>query len=130
MFVKINGLYINDDNNTISLNGYCQHETREKLKVVSKPSLTIFLKKKVITSAYSKSSNSSVFNPILQKFYEMIREIIVSKTVCGIFFSFCRSSFINNFIVKISFSTLKSPKIKYLENHLFKKKFRISFWRS
>ena len=42
----------------------------------------------MITSAYSKSSNSSGFNPILQKFYEMICEIIVSKTVCGIFLLF------------------------------------------
>ena len=38
-----------------------------------------FSLKKVITSLYSKSSNSSGFNPILQKFYEMICEIIVSS---------------------------------------------------
>ena len=76
----------------------------------------------MITSAYSKSSNSSGFNPILQKFYEMICEIIVSKTVCGIFLIFCRSSFIDNFIVKSNFSgTLKSPKLKYLKTHLFEK---------
>ena len=62
-----------------------------------------FLLKKVITSAHSKSSNSSGFNPILQKFYEMICEVIVSKTVCWIFSIFCRSSFINNFTVKNNF---------------------------
>ena len=57
----------------------------------------------MIISAHSKSSNSSGFNPILQKFYEMICEIIVSKMVCGIFLIFCRSSFINNFMVKNNF---------------------------
>ena len=57
----------------------------------------------MITSAHSKSSNSSGFNPILQKFYEMICEIIVSKMVCGICFIFCWSSFINNFMVKNNF---------------------------
>ena len=58
-----------------------------KLKEVGKPSLMISVKK-VITSAYSKSSNFSGFNPILQKFYEMICEIIVSKSMCGIFLFF------------------------------------------
>ena len=52
-----------------------------------KHSLTIS-GKKLITSAYSKSSNFSGFIPILQKFYEMICEIIISKTVCGIFLFF------------------------------------------
>ena len=58
----------------------------------------------MITSAYSKSSNSSGFNSILQKFYEIICEIIVSKMVCRIFLIFFRSSFINNFILKNNFS--------------------------
>ena len=57
--------------------------------------------------AHSKSSISSGFNPILQKFYEMIFEIIVSKMVGGIFLIFCRSSFISNFIVK---NNLLEPK--------------------
>ena len=57
----------------------------------------------MITSVYSKSSNSLGFNPILQKLYEMICEITFSKTVCGIFLTFCRSSFINNFIAKNKF---------------------------
>ena len=48
----------------------------------------------MITSAYSQSSSSSGFNPILQKFYEMISEIIVSKKVCRIFLFFCQLSFI------------------------------------
>ena len=61
----------------------------------------------MIASAHSKSSNLSGFNPILQKFYEMICEIIVSKTVCGIFLIFCRSSFINNFMVKNNFLEAK-----------------------
>ena len=78
--------------------------------------------KKVITSTYFKSSNSSGFNPILQKFYEMICEIIVSKAVCGIFLIFCRSSFINNsYCEEQFFGTLKSPKLKYLNIHLFLK---------
>ena len=51
-----------------------------------------------------KGSNSSGFHPILQKFYEMICEIIVFKTVGRIFLIFCRSSFINNFIEKSNFS--------------------------
>ena len=58
----------------------------------------------MINSAYSESFNSSRFNPILQKHYEMICEIIVSKMVCGTFLIFCRSSFIDNFIVKNNFS--------------------------
>ena len=62
----------------------------------------------MITSAYSKSSNSSRFNPILQKFYEMFCETIVSKTVCGIFLIFCCSSFINNFFVKNNFPESKN----------------------
>ena len=56
------------------------------------------------------SAHSSGFNPILQKFYEMICEIIVSKTVCGIFLIFCRSSFINNFFVKNNFSEPKNQR--------------------
>ena len=31
-----------------------------------------FIKKKLITGAYSKSFNSPEFNPILQKFHDMI----------------------------------------------------------
>ena len=62
----------------------------------------------MITSAHSKSSNSSGFNPILQKFYKMICEIIFSKRICGIILTFCRSSFINNFMVKNSFSEPKN----------------------
>ena len=57
----------------------------------------------MITRAYSKSSNSSGFNPILQDFCIMICEIIVYKTVSGIFLIFCRSGFINSFIVRSNF---------------------------
>ena len=75
----------------------------------------------MITRAYS-SSNSSGFNSILKKFYEMICEIIVSKTLCGIFLIFCRSSFINTFFWEEQFfGALKSPKPKYLETYFFKK---------
>ena len=81
----------------------------------------IFFKKSV-TSAYSKSSNSSGFNPILQKFYKMICEIIVSKTVCGIFLIFCRSSFINNFMVKNSFSEPKNQRKLNISRPVYFKK--------
>ena len=85
----------------------------------------------MITSAHSESSNSSGFNPILQKFYKMICEIIVSKTICGIFLIFCRSFFINNFMMKNSFSEPKNQwKLKCLEIHLYLKKFRTPFCRS
>ena len=58
----------------------------------------------MITSAYSKTINSSGFQPILQKFYEMICEIIFSKTVCGILLVFLSIEFINNFMEKNNFS--------------------------
>ena len=76
----------------------------------------------MITSAYSKSTNSSGFIPILQKFYKMICEIIVSKTVCGIFLIFCRSSFINNFMVKNSFSEPKNQRKLNISRHIYLKK--------
>ena len=59
----------------------------------------MFFTKKIITSAYSKSSNFVGLNPILHKFCE-ICEIIFFKTVCGIVLIFCRSRFINDFFVK------------------------------
>ena len=89
----------------------------EKLKEIRKPSLKGFLFKKLITSAYSKSSNSSGFNPILPKFCETICEITVLKTVCGTFLIFCRSKFGGEQF----FGTLKSPKLKYIDTYLFKK---------
>ena len=74
---------------------------------VRKASPTVFFKiNPVKTGVYSKSSNSSEFNPVLQKFYEVICEIIIYKKLGGIFLIFCLSSFINNFIVKNSFSEL------------------------
>ena len=78
------------------------NHSRETLKEVRKPSLTIFFKKR-ITSANSKSSNYSAFSAILQKLYDMTCEIIVSNTVYGILLIFCRSSFINNFMAKNNF---------------------------
>ena len=60
--------------------------------------------KTLITSAYSKSSNSAGLNPVLLKFHEKICEIIVSKTWYGVFLIFCCSCFVNNFIVKNKFS--------------------------
>ena len=79
-----------------------------------------------MTSAYSKSSNSSGFNPNLQNFYEMICETVVSKTVYRIsWFVFFLSV---EFYYKIYceeqfFGTLKLPKLKYPKTHLlfFKK---------
>ena len=44
------------------------NEPREKSKEVRNPSLTSFFKK-VITSAYPKSSNSLGFNPIWHNVY-------------------------------------------------------------
>ena len=66
--------------NTISLNKYFYNEPPRKVKGSDKAFTNEFFKR-VIISAYSKSSNSSVFSPILQKFCEMICEmIIVYKT--------------------------------------------------
>ena len=79
----------------------------------------------MITSAHSKSSNSSGFNPILQKFYKMICEIIVSKTVCGIFLIFCQSSFINNFMVKNSFSEPKNQRKLNISRPIYLKKISV-----
>ena len=73
-------------------------------------------------SAHSMSSNSSGFNPILQKFHEMICQIIVSKTVRGIFFIFCRSSFINNFMVKNHFSQPKNHRKLNISRPIYFKK--------
>ena len=69
---------------------------------VMKPSLTVFYKE-IISSPYSKGSNSLEFNPILQKFSEMICEIILSKMVSRMSLIFRRSHFINNFVVKNNF---------------------------
>ena len=83
-----------------------------------------------MTSFYSKTSTSLRSNLILQRFCEMIWDIIFSRTVCGYFLFFCRSRFINNFVANsIFFGTVKSPKVKYLETHLLQKSFRTLFWR-
>ena len=58
----------------------------------------------MINSAYSKSFNSSGFNPTLQKFHKMICEIIISKTMCAILLFFWQSRFINNFMEKNNYS--------------------------
>ena len=78
--------------------------------------------KKLITIAHSKSFNSSGFNPILREFYEMICKIIVSKTLCGIFFIFCRSSFINNFMVKNNFLEPKNHQNLNISRPIYFKK--------
>ena len=65
----------------------------------------------MINRVYSIYSNSSWFNPIFQKFCA----IIVSKTLGVIFLIFCRSRYINNFIVKSNFS---EPKIISSQNHI------------
>ena len=54
----------------------------------------------MITSAYSNRSNSLVLIPVLQKFQEMIFQVIISKVVCGFFLILLHWRFINNFIVK------------------------------
>ena len=87
-----------------------------------------FSLKKVITNVLSKSSNSSGFSPILQRFYKMICEIIFSKTVCGIFLIFCRSSFVNNFMVKNNFLEAKNHRKLNISRPIhFKKKFAQRF---
>ena len=59
---------------------------------------------------------------MLQKFYKMVCEITVSKVVCGIFLIFCRSSFINNCMVKNNFSEPKNHrKLNVLKSIYFKK---------
>ena len=63
-----------------------------------------FFTKKIITRAYSRSSNSLGFNHIFQKFSEIICEIIFSTMMCGSFLTFWRSRFINNFVMKNNFS--------------------------
>ena len=63
--------------------------------------------KKLIASAYAKSPKSLGFNLVLQTFYEMIWEILSSKTVCEIFLIFCRSCLIKNYIIKSKFGSLK-----------------------
>ena len=75
--------------------------------------------KKFITTAYSESSNPLGFNPILQKFCEMICEF--SKTVSMIYVIFCRSWFINNFVVKDNFSEPRNlPKLNFSRPICFK----------
>ena len=76
----------------------------------------------MITSAHSKGSNSSGFNPTLQKLYKTICEIIVSETMCGIFLIFYRLSFINNFIVKNSFSEPKNQRKSNISRPIYFKK--------
>ena len=71
--------------------------TAQKMKFSIK---NFFSKCDQIRRCYCKSYNSFGFNPILQKSCEMICEIIFSKTVRGIFCIFCRSRFINSFVVK------------------------------
>ena len=80
----------------------------------------------MITSAYSKSSSSSGFNSILEKFCMMICEMIAYKTVCGIFLILCQSSFINNFIVKLFRKKFCTNK---LEEFFFRKIFFSRTWR-
>ena len=76
----------------------------------------------MITSAHSKSSHPSGFNPILQKLYEMICEIIVSKTICGIYLIFYRSSFINNFMAKNNFLEPKNHQKLNVSKYIYFRK--------
>ena len=76
----------------------------------------------MITSVHPKSSNSPGFNTILEKFYEMICEIIVSKVVCRNFLIFCRLSFINNFMIKNNFSEPKNHRKLNISRSIYFKK--------
>ena len=64
------------------------------------------LLKKSMTVHTVRAPNSLGFNPILQKFGEMICEIIVRITVWEIFLIFCHLCFIKSFVVKNNFSEL------------------------
>ena len=86
-----------------------------------KPSLTNLFKK-LITSANSKSSIHSGFNPILKKSHVMICKIIVSEMICRIFFNFLLNVFYLKFFSKEQLSeTTKITKTKILRS-IFKKK--------
>ena len=74
---------------------------------VGKHSPTIFVK---------KSDNQYT---LLRKFYDMICEIIVSKTVCEILLIFCRSNFTNNFMVKNNFSEPKNHQKLYISRSIY-----------
>ena len=76
----------------------------------------------MITSVYAKSSNSFGFNLILQKFYEIIWEILVPKRCAEFSRFFCRSCFIN-LLWRTNFGTVKSPKVKISRDRsiIFKK---------
>ena len=77
-----------------------------------------FSLERVIASTHSKSTKPSGFNLILHEFYDMICEIIVSKTVREIFLIFCRSSFTNNFMVKNNFSEPKNHQKLYISRFM------------
>ena len=62
------------------------------IKVSSKILDNEFVQKKLITSSYSKSSNSPGLNQILKEIDEMIWEIIFPKTVFRII-PFCRNKY-------------------------------------
>ena len=70
-----------------------------------------------------KSSNCLGFNPILQKFYEMICEILVSKIMSEIFFIFYHSCFTNNFIVNSKFRNHKITKRENISKPIYLKNF-------
>ena len=101
-----------------------------QVKASYEPFTNRFLQNKIITSVYSKSSNSLGFNPILQKFCEMICEIISSKTVCGIFLIFCRLHFIKNFVVNNFPEPKNHQKLNISRPIYLLKNFYTPFWRS
>ena len=76
----------------------------------------------IISGWYSKSSNSSGFNPILQKLYKVICEKIEKiENGCRIFLIFCWSSFINNFMLKNGFLEPKNYQDPSRDPSTFKK---------
>ena len=90
-----------------------------------------------------RSSNSLRFNSILQKFYEMICEILISRTMCGIFLifvvrvllmvSFWRANFgtIATFSDPFIFKKFRQTVLKILsaQNKLEKLLFKIFFFK-
>ena len=76
----------------------------------------------MITSAHSKNFNSSGFNPTLQKFDKTVLCDNCLQNLVRNFPDFCRSSLINNFAVKNSFSKPKNQQmLSILRIDYFKK---------
>ena len=75
----------------------------------------------MITSAYSKNSNSSGFNPILQNFTRWFVRQFSPKQCAEFSWLFVDRVLLIILLRRTIFETLKSPKLKYLETYSFQK---------